>query len=128
LLVGYYFWKNISLFLDLKATHSEWRDTGYEQAFGGLSFGVSGFHVIDSKWLLFGSFGFIDGSLEDNDVSSLGDGTSRSLVGGAVYQFDQENTINFGLKLRNYDFDYDDGSRQEYSLNGLFFGYNHVFR
>ncbi len=128
LLVGYYFWENVSLFLDLKATHSEWRDTGYEQSFAGLGFGVSGFQVINSQWLLFGSFGIVNGSLEDNDVSSLGDGTSNSLVAGAVYQLDQENTVNFGLKLRNYDFDYDDGNRQEYSLNGVFFGYNRVFR
>jgi len=128
LLFGYYFWSNISLFLDFKATHTEWRDTGYEQAFSGLGFGVSGFHPIDDKWVLFGSFGFVNGNLDDDENrSSHGDGTSSALVGGAVYRIDKANTINFGLKLRNYEFDFDDGNDQEYSLNGLFFGYNHTF-
>lgn len=128
LLFGYYFWSNVSLFLDFKVTHSEWQDTDYEQAFFGLGFGVSGFHPIDDKWLLFGSFGFVDGDLDDDDGSSdHGDGTSTALVGGAVYRIDKANTINFGLKLRSYDFDFDDGNEQEYTLNGLFFGYNHTF-
>lgn len=128
LLVGYYFWSNVSLFLDLKVAHSKWRDTGYEQAFGGLGFGVSGFHPIDDKWVLFGSFGFVNGDVDDDDDSSShGDGTSTALVGGAVYRFDQSNTINFGLKFRRYELDFDDGNEQEYTLNGLFFGYNHTF-
>jgi len=128
LLFGYYFWSNVSLFLDFKVTHSEWQDTDYEQAFFGLGFGVSGFHPINDKWVLFGSFGFVDGDLDDDDGSSdHGDGTSTALVGGAVYRIDKANTINFGLKLRSYDFDFDDGNEQEYTLNGLFFGYNHTF-
>lgn len=127
LLFGYYFWPNVSIFLDLKVAKSEWRDTGYEQAFSGLGIGVSGYHVINDQWLLFGSLGFVNGSLDDNDVSSLGDGRSSALVGGAVYQLDKTNTLNFGLKLRGYDFDFDDGNQQEFNLNGLFFGWNHVF-
>lgn len=128
LLFGYYFWSNVSLFLDLKVTHSEWRDTGYEQAFSGLGIGVSGFHPIDDKWVLFGSFGFVNGDLDDDeDRSSHGDGASSALVGGAVYRIDKSNSINFGIKLRNYNFDFDDGNEQEYTLNGLFFGYNHTF-
>lgn len=128
LLFGYYFWSNVSLFLDLKVTHSEWRDSGYEQAFSGLGLGVSGFHPINDKWLLFGSFGFVNGNIDDDeDRSSHGDGTSTALAGGAVYLIDKANTINFGLKLRSYDFDFDNGNDQEYSLNGLFFGYNHTF-
>jgi hypothetical protein len=128
LLVGYYFWSNVSLFLDFKATHSEWDNTGYEQAFYGLGFGVSAFHPVNDKWLLFGSFGFVNGDIDDDDGSSShGDGTSTALVGGAVYLLDKSNTLNFGIKLRNYEFDFDDGNEQEYSLNGLFFGYNHSF-
>ena len=128
LLVGYYFWPRVSLFLDFKVAQSKWRDTGYEQAFGGLGFGVSGFHPIDDKWLLFGSFGFVNGQVDDDDdTSSHGDGSSTALVGGAVYRFDASNTINFGIKFRRYEFDFDDGNEQEYTLNGLFFGYSHTF-
>lgn len=128
LLVGYYFWSNVSLFLDLKVAHSKWRDTGYEQAFSGLGIGVSGFHPIDDKWVLFGSFGFVNGHVDDDDDSSShGDGSSSALVGGAVYRIDPSNTINFGIKFRRYELDFDDGNEQEYTLNGLFFGYNHTF-
>lgn len=128
LLFGYYFWQNVSLFVDLKVTHSEWRDTGYEQAFAGLGVGVSGFIPIDDKWLLFGSLGFVNGDIDDDDGSSNhGDGSSSALSGGAVYRLDKANTLNFGLKFRSYDFDFDDGNEQEYTINGLFFGYTHTF-
>ena len=116
-----------SLFLDLKVAKSEWRNTGYEQAFSGLGFGVSGFHGLNENWVLFGSLGFVGGNLDDNDDSSIGDGESSALVFGAVYRIDDDDTINFGLKLRSYDFDFDDGNKQDYSLNGLFFGYQHIF-
>ena len=128
LLVGYYFWTNVSLFLDLKATHSEWRDNDYEQAFVGLGAGVSGFYPINDEWLVFGSFGFVNGDIDDDeDTSNHGDGRSTSLSAGAVYRFDKANTINFGLKLRSYDFEYDDGNEQEYDINAIFVGYNHTF-
>lgn len=128
LLVGYYFWPRVSLFMDLKAATSKWRDSGYEQTFSGLGFGASTFHVINQQWVLFGSIGFVNGSIDDNDVSSIGDGTSSALVFGAVRQIDADNAINFGLKLRSYDFEFDDGNEQEFTLNGVFFGYNRVFR
>ena len=128
LLFGYYFWPNVSLFLDLKVMHSEWRDNGYEQAFAGLGFGVSGFHPIDDKWLLFGSFGIVNGDIDDDDdTSNHGDGRSTAISAGAVYRIDNANTVNFGIKLRNYDFDYDDGNSQEYDINAIFVGYNHTF-
>jgi len=31
------------------------------------------------------------------------------------------------LETSYRDFDYDDGNEQEYTLNGLFFGYSHTF-
>lgn len=128
LLAGYYFWPNVSLFLDLKVMASKWRDTDYEQAFGGLGLGVSGFVPIDEKWLLFGSFGVVNGDVDDDDdTTAHGDGRSTALSAGAVYRLDKANTFNFGLKLRNYDFDFDDGNEQEYTINALFFGYNHTF-
>lgn len=129
LLVGYYFWPQISLFADLKVAHSDWKDNGYEQAFGGIGFGVSGFHVINSDWILFGSLGFVNGDVDDDDASGdHGDGKSSALTVGSVYQIDPDNTVNFGIKFRKYEFDFDDGNEQEYTLNGLFFGYTHVFK
>ncbi|MFT5740905.1 MAG: hypothetical protein ACI9LO_003171 [Planctomycetota bacterium] len=127
LLVGYYFWSNVSLFVDLKSVQSKWLANGYEQSFGGLGFGVSGFHVINPAWVLFANAGFVNGEVKDSEVTTLGDGKSSALVGGAVYRIDQHNTINFSLKFRRYEFDYNTGNKQEYNLNGLFFGYNHLF-
>lgn len=126
LLVGYYFWPNVSLFVDLKSVTSKWLDNDYQQSFGGLGFGVSGFHVVNPGWVLFASFGFAGGDIKDNDVSNLGEGGSSALIGGAVYRIDNKNTINFGVKFRSYEYDYDSGDKQEYSLNGLFFGYNRL--
>ena len=129
LLVGYYFWPQVSLFADLKVAHSDWKNNGYEQAFIGIGFGVSGFHVINDDWLLFGSLGFVNGDVDDDDSSGdHGDGDSSALTFGAVYQIDKDNSINFGVKWRRYLLDFDDGNEQDYTLNGLFVGYNHVFR
>ncbi len=127
LLVGYYFWSNLSLFLDLKVASSKWRSNGYRQIFSGLGLGISGFHTINDQWLLFGSLGFVSGQLDDNDDHRIGDGDSSALVAGAVYRVDDDDTINFGLKLRAYDFNFDDGNEQDFTLNGVFFGYNHLF-
>lgn len=128
LLFGYYFWPNVSLFVDFKVMHSEWRDTGYEQAFSGLGAGVSGFYPLNEEWLLFGSFGVVDGDIDDDDDNSgHGDGNSTVISAGAVYRIDKSNTVNFGLRLRNYDFDYEDGNSQEYDINAIFVGYNHSF-
>lgn len=128
LLAGYYFWPRVSLFVDLKGAGSRWQNNGYEQSFGGLGLGVSGYHPINQNWLLFGSLGFVGGSIKDNDDSDLGDGRSRSLVLGAVYSIEKDQHLNFGFRFRKYRFDFDDGNHQDYTLNGIFLGYTHIFR
>ncbi len=127
LLAGYYFWPKVSLFVDLKAVGSRWLNNDYEQNFSGLGFGVSGYHPLNEKWTLYGSWGFVGGKIRETDKTELGDGVSNALIVGANYTLSKNDRISMGLKVRNYTFDYDDGSEQEYSLNGLFAGYNHVF-
>lgn len=127
LLAGYYFWPRVSLFASLKSATSRWREDNYRQTFGGLGFGVAGFHPLDDEWMLFGSLGVVGGGVEDGDGRRLGDGSSSALAAGAVVQLGDGNSLNFGLKFRGFDFEFDDGNRQRYSLNGLFFGFQHQF-
>lgn len=127
LLAGYYFWQRISLFIDLKTVSSEWLNNNYKQSFSGLGFGVSAFHPLNNKWTLFGSLGFVGGTIEQGDSTNLGDAGSAALSIGANFSMTKNDYLNMGLKFRNYLYDYDDGNEQEYSLNGIFVGYNHVF-
>ncbi len=128
ILAGYYFWPQVSLFVDLKGVGSRWKNNGYEQTFGGLGIGVSAFHPLNADWLLFGSLGFVNGEVEDDDDASLGDGKSSALILGSVYSIEKDQHLNFGFKFRKYDFDFDDGNEQDYTLNGIFVGYTHIFR
>ncbi len=127
LLAGYYFWPQVSLFLDLKSVNSRWKNNGYEQGFSGLGIGVAGYNPLNDNWTLYGSLGFVGGTIKEENNAAIGDAGSSALIVGFNYALDGHNHINLGLKSRNYVFDYDDGNQQEYSLNGLFFGYNHVF-
>ena len=128
LLAGYYFWPQVSLFVDLKGSASKWENNGYEQNFGGLGLGVSAYHPLNQDWLLFGTLGFVNGEIKDKDVSNLGDGKSRALTLGSVYTLDKNQHLNFGFRFRKYRFDFDDGNQQNYTLNGIFVGYTHIFR
>lgn len=128
LLAGYYFWPQVSLFVDLKGAGSRWASNGYEQNFGGLGFGVSAYHPLNQDWLLFGTLGFVGGEIKEKDKSDLGDGKSRALILGGVYSFEKNQHLNFGFRFRKYRFDFDDGNQQDYTLNGIFVGYTHIFK
>lgn len=127
LLAGYYFWDQVSLFVDLKSVSSKWDNNDYDQSFSGLGLGVAGFHPVNADWTLFGSLGFVGGDIREEGNSKLGTARSSALILGANYALGKTDTINMGFKLRSYLFDYDDGNEQQYNLNGVFFGYNHVF-
>jgi len=95
--------------------------------FAGLGAGISGFIPLSERWILFGSFGFVPvGNVEGNGTK-IGDGNSGALEFGAVFKFNQRNRLNFGLKSQWQNYEFDDGSKQEHQLNGLFLGYNHLF-
>ena len=128
LLGGYYFWPQVSLFVDLKGAGSKWKNNGYEQNFGGLGLGVSAYHPLNQDWLLFGTLGFVNGKIKDDAVSNLGDGKSGALTLGSAYSIAKNHQLNFGFKYRIYRFDFDDGNRQDYTLNSIFVGYAHILR
>jgi len=128
LLVGYYFWPKVSLFLDLKGVANQWVNSAYTQAFAGVGLGISTYMPLDNKWTAFGSFGFVaNGTIRDDNEVEVGDGSNTALEFGVVYAFDDNNYFNTGLKFRNYDLEYLDATKQEYTVNTLFIGYTHNF-
>jgi hypothetical protein len=127
LLAGYYFWEQVSLFVDLKSVRSKWDNNNYDQSFSGLGIGVAGYQPLNPQWTLYGSLGFVGGDIKEDDKLTLGHANSSALIMGANYKLSSNDHLNMGLKFRRYLYDYDDGNEQTYNLNGLFFGYNHVF-
>ncbi len=128
LLVGYYFWSQVSLFVDIKSVTNNWLDEPYKQNFLGLGIGTSGYIPLDEKWTLFGSFGFIGrGEIRDNDENKVGEGTSWALELGTVYSINERHFLNAGIKTRKYKFEYLDNTKQDYNINALFIGYNYSF-
>jgi hypothetical protein len=127
LLAGYYFWEQVSLFVDLKTVSSRWDNNNYKQSFSGLGMGAAGYHPINDDWILYGSLGFVSGDIKEDGSTTLGKAGSSALILGANYTLNKKDHLSMGFKFRSYLFDYDDGNEQEYKLNGLFFGYNHVF-
>jgi len=128
LLVGYYFWPQVSIFADIKAVGNNWSNNSYEQNFSGLGLGISGFVPQNDHWTLFGSFGFIaNGDIKDTNENKVGDGSSTALELGALYRVDDANHINMGIKFRNYAFEHINNTEQDYSVNALFVGYTRTF-
>lgn len=128
LLFGYYFWPQVSLFVDFKAVGNNWQNNNYEQSFSGIGLGISAFHSLNKYWNLYGSFGFIaNGKIKDANDNKAGDGSSTAMEFGGVYKVDDTNHLNMGIKFRNYDFEHLNNSNQEYSVNALFVGYTHTF-
>jgi len=128
LLVGYYFWSQVSLFVDIKSVTNNWLDDPYSQNFLGLGLGASGYIPVNDKWTIFGSFGFIgSGEIKDNNDKKVGEGDSWALEVGTVYSINERNFVNAGVKTRNYSFEYLDSSKQEYNINAIFVGYNYSF-
>lgn len=128
ILFGYYFWPQVSLFIDIKAVNNNWLNDYYNQSFVGLGLGTSGFIPIDNRWTLFGSFGFIGkGDIKDNDKNKVGEGSSWALEIGTVYTIDEKHFLNAGVKTRRYNFEFLNGSTEEYSIRAIFIGYNYSF-
>ena len=138
ILVGYYFWPKVSLFLDIKSITNEWNDDNpdtdnYANQFLGLGLGISGFIPLGETWMLFGSFGVVPSGtikqIQGDDTGEIGDGSSAALEFGAIYHFNRNNRLNFGLKSQwqTYEFDNLAQSEQKHQIHSVFFGYNYLF-
>ena len=125
LVLGYFFWPQVSLFIDIKHIHNKWENLSYSVGYKGMGFGVSGFNPINEQWILFGSLGFIKLDLE-TDSNSIGDGKGSALVIGALYRFTDQIHFSIGLKSQHNELDFDNGSEQENDIGGLVLGISYT--
>jgi hypothetical protein len=128
LLFGYYFWPRVSLFLDFKAINSKWNTLDYKTEFGGIGFGATGFIPLNQNWVMHGTIGIVPAGNVEVNGANKGDGNSGAIEFGAVYSINAHNRINFGIKLQSQTYEFDDGTEQSHQLNGLYLGYNYIFK
>lgn len=125
LVFGYFFWPQVSLFVDFKHIHNKWQDRSYANTAKGMGIGVSGFNPINDQWILFGSLGFIKLDVESDD-KSIGDGKGSALVIGFLYRLNEQVNFSIGLKSQHNELDFDSGSEQENDIGGLVLGISYT--
>jgi len=125
LVFGYYFWSQVSLFLDLKSITNNWKGDNYSLRYEGLGFGVSGFNPINDDWTFFGSLGFINLNIRA-DGDAIGDGKGSALVVGMQYKISDGNNFTISLKSQHNEYEFDQGSKQDHQIGSLVFGYSHT--
>ncbi len=128
LLAGYYFWDNISLFIDLKSIENKYNKNNYTQNFTGIGLGIAGAWPLNDDWSLYGSFGFVTkGDVEANGTK-VGTAKSTAFEFGSVYRIAELHRLNFGLKTQGQEFSFDNATSQTHTINGLFIGYSYLIR
>ncbi len=127
LIVGYYFWKQVSLFAGLKGIEDQWDNNTHRQNFNGVGLGISGFHPINARWDFFGSLSFVPLGRVKTNGQNVGEGKSTTLEAGMAFYFTPENRFSFGLKFSSQKYDYDSGDKQNDQSNSLFVAYSRHF-
>lgn len=127
LLLGYYFWEQVSLFVDFKNVTNEWQDENYALRYSGLGFGVSGFVPLAERWTLFGTFGFVPRLNIRADSDDIGDGTGSALEFGVVWRMLDATNLVFSLRNQHQEYDFDNDAQQTHDIGGIAIGINHRF-
>jgi len=120
---GYYFWPQVSLFVDLKSITNDWKGERYSVNYTGLGVGVTGFNPINEHWILFGSLGFVKLNIESSG-DEIGDGRGSAFQIGGLYKINDKANITISLKTQHNVYEFDDNSEQEHDIGGLVFGFN----
>jgi len=127
LVFGYYLNQYFSLFAGIKGTSNTWASNGYKQDYSGGGIGATGTWPVNKDWTLYGSLGVIpSGQINVND-EKVGEGTSRSVDIGGLYQFSKMHRVMFGIKRTTYVYTFDSGDEQVHSIGGAYFGYSYAF-
>lgn len=126
LIAGYYFWPQVSLFLDIKGVSNEWEDKDYSADYAGIGFGVTGFVPLPNNWIFYASLGFVPLKIETKG-SNIGDGDGSSLELGASYTIDYHHGVSIGLKAQTQEYSFNNGKKQTHHLGGLVVAYNYSF-
>jgi len=130
LIFGYYFWNNISLFIDLKYISNDSDAIMYSHNFSGIGLGTAGAWPINLRWSLFGSFGLIPSFTSDaNDFESNIDSSySISMEFGGAYRISENHRLNIGLKSHMQEYSYSSGASEKNRIGGLFILYNYLIQ
>ncbi len=127
LIAGYYFWDNISLFVDIKTIQNKFDKNNYKQNFAGLGVGIAGAWLLNNNWSLYGSFGFVGkGDLKANGAI-IGSANSAALELGTLYRYTESHRFNIGFKNQGQKYTFNNGNSQTHKFGGLFIGYNYLF-
>ncbi len=127
LIAGYYFWDNISLFVDIKSVQNKFDKNNYKQNFSGIGVGVAGAWQLNKSWSLYGTFGFVGkGDLKVN-ASVVGSANSAALEFGGIYRLSDSHRFNIGFKNQAQKYTFNNGDSQTHNFGGLFVGYNYLF-
>ena len=126
LVFGYYLLKNFSMFADAKIIVNEWvdQDPVYKMESSGLGIGASGFIPIGSRFVLYGSAGFVPLTVK-TEGTEIGEGRSGALELGGAVNISGHNRLTFGFKGQRQRYEFDNGDTQTHRLNSLFVGYSH---
>ncbi len=125
LIFGYYFWPQVSLFLDLKSVSNEGDD--YEKVtYGGIGYGISGYHRLTDQWTLFGSFGVVPMRIRVAD-DNIGDTGRSALEFGLSFTPSQRLNLSASIRSQGQRDEYDSGLKQEQHIGALAFGANLTF-
>lgn len=125
LLLGYYFWDQISLFLDIKSVTNDWQNEAYSLKYGGLGFGVMGFHPLSPQWTLFGSVGWIGNLDIEADGNSIGDGKSSALELGGLFRINDVMNFTIGVKSQHQEYEFNNQEKQTHDIGGLVIGFTY---
>ncbi|MFV1984143.1 MAG: hypothetical protein ACC657_11435 [Thiohalomonadales bacterium] len=142
LIVGYYFWDNLSLFLDYKSidnyadgkivvndfitNNTESINITSLLPFRGLGLGIASNWSLSTKWSLFGSFGFIPYGNKLFKTTGISQSNSLAFEFGAVYDFTNTSSISVGLRIHKQKYWFDDEEPSlSNQLTGFFIGYNY---
>ncbi|MFV2060802.1 MAG: hypothetical protein ACC653_08955 [Gammaproteobacteria bacterium] len=127
LIAGYYFWDNISFFLDLKSITNKHNKNNYEQKFSGLGLGIAGAWPINDDVALYGSFGFFTKVDVEANGKKVGSANNVALEFGAAFRINDANRLNAGIKAQSQEYTFDNGTTQNHDVASLFVGYNYIF-
>lgn len=126
LIFGYYLLKNFSLFADVKVISNEWvdQDPVYKMESSGLGIGASGYVPIGTRFIFYGSAGFVPLKVNTEDTE-IGKGLATALELGGAVNLSARNRVSFGIKAQRQTYEFDNGDDQTHRLNSVFIGYNH---
>lgn len=127
LIIGYYFWQQISVFADYKSFKNVWKNSDYEMSYSGLGVGVSGFHPLNQAWTFYGSVGFLFPYSIESNAGNIGDGNGSSLDLGFSYRWITHAQVSLGLKTQTQRLDFDNGNQQSHNRGELYVGIQYQF-